>query len=142
MSAPDAERFAAIRRRHLEVRERERRFRETVLLPKYGAMRPPSQWLNRTEQRRLEALDRAEDRTVTAMMTVLDEIGGRNWRAGAPLRWVMGELTYEDAITTGELSSVPPPAYGYSARDMQRFAAAAPEPSTQRSRPSGARNAT
>jgi hypothetical protein len=59
-------------------------------------------------------------------MALLDELGGRDWRRGASVPWIMTEPTYADAVTTGPLSVVPHPPYGYTARKVEQFAARVP----------------
>lgn len=123
MSASPRDRFESARRRYLDVRQAREDFRLDVLITKYGRMDPPLSWLTRTEINRLDALRRRENRVSDAMFRLLDEFGGRSWRSLVPYWWVMGDLSWEDATTTGELSVVPPPGYGATVADMERLAA-------------------
>lgn len=116
-------RFEAARRRYLDVRRDRERFQLDVLVVKYGRMEPQLSWLTRGEVARLDVLRRRENRVSDAMFALLDEYGGRNWRSLVPYTWVMSELSWEDATTTGQLSVVPPPGYGSTVVDMKRFAA-------------------
>jgi hypothetical protein len=61
-------------------------------------------------------------------MMLLDQIGRRAWRRGAPVHWIMTELSGADAETMGPPSVVPPRPYGYTTREMEHFAAVVPEP--------------
>jgi hypothetical protein len=124
MSARDRARFEAIRARWVKACDAERAYRLDVLLSRYAKTNPSSSWLNATERRRIDAFRRAQDRASDAMFELLDRIGGRYWRSLIPHNWVMEELSYEDAITRGALSVVPPCGYGAHPREVERFATA------------------
>jgi hypothetical protein len=124
MSTADEKQFAAIQARFRAAQEREETYRLDVLYRKYRDRRPPRSWLTSGEIKRLDALRIAQDKIGESMFTLLDRIGGRDWRVGCPYMWVMTELTYADAITTGPLSAIPPIPYGYSERDAKVFASA------------------
>jgi hypothetical protein len=81
-------------------------------------------WIGGKEKRRLDQLQRADTRETDRFVAFLVTIQGRDFRRGVPQHWLLDNLTYADAITTGKLSQTPPPAYGYSIGDSQRFAAA------------------
>lgn len=67
---------------------------------------------------------RAEEKAADAIFAWLDANSPRDWRRGVPSAWVCGELTYADAMTTDQLSVVPPVAYGCTSADSIRFARA------------------
>jgi hypothetical protein len=79
-------------------------------------------YASKTERKRLEQFSARIDRLAGKVFTILDTDSPRDWRSGAPWHWILTTLTYDDAITRGQLAIVPPPAYGYTDRDMQRFA--------------------
>jgi hypothetical protein len=75
---------------------------------------------------RINAAREREMAKEQVLFGILDTISRRDWRTGAPAGWILRELSFEDAITRGPLSVVPPPAYGSCVYQMQRFAAALP----------------
>lgn len=75
------------------------------------------------ERKRLEILDRKERRAGDRFVAFLTTISARDWCSGVPLSWLRESLTFSDATTRGPLSVVPSPAYGYTDRNMQSFAA-------------------
>ena len=79
-------------------------------------------YASKTERKRLDALRARIDKTADRLFAMLDEISPRGWRSGAPWHWIITQLTYDDAVSSGQLAVVPPPAYGYNDRDMQLFA--------------------
>lgn len=119
----DQERFHAIRRRYVQAAERRAAFQTDTLLKRYGQTRPPQAWLTRTEADKLDRYDRAIDRETFAMFDLLDRVSPRYWRAGIAAWWVVEELTWEDATTTGPLAVVPRAGYGTTQGWAARFAA-------------------
>lgn len=88
------------------------------LVGKYGEWNyAKNSELKRVEQLRARA-NKASDRLMEHIFTH----ASREWRAGVPTYWIVRELKWADVITTGPLSVVPPPAFGYTERDMVRFA--------------------
>lgn len=77
-----------------------------------------------TKRRKLEQLDRAERRQSERFYTLLASISPRDWTHGVPCNWIRQSLTFADAITRDALSTVPPPSWGNTDRDVQAFAAA------------------
>lgn len=77
----------------------------------------------RGQEAKLDHLREKETEAADAVFAWLDEHSPRCWRTGPPMHWVCGELTEADALTSGPLSVVPPPAYGSAHREMDRFAA-------------------
>lgn len=120
----DEGRFHEIRRRWLEKVEREETYRMDVLYAKYRSRMPERSWMTKGELDRIERMRTAQDRESDKMFGLLDRIGGRDWRSHAPHHWVMRELTFADATTTGALSIVPPPSYGCTEQRMLVFASA------------------
>jgi hypothetical protein len=85
---------------------------------KYSAV----QYASKTELRRLDVLRRAEDRARDRLYAYLKEISPRDWSQGVPITWVVRRLTFEDAVTAGQLAQIPDPAWGCSVEDSRRFA--------------------
>ena len=79
------------------------------------------------KQDKLAALDTRTSAAMERVFVWLDENSPRFWRTGCPAYWICEELTYEDAMTTGPLSVIPPLCWGQTPDDMRRFAAALPE---------------
>ncbi len=79
-------------------------------------------YLGRREIHKLEMLQRAETRAVDRLFAFLDTIQGRQFRSDVPCHWIVEKLTYDDATTRGQMSMIPPPAYGRNAADSQQFA--------------------
>ena len=71
---------------------------------------------------KLEAAYKREDKASDAIFAWLDARSPRDWRHGVPAYWVCTQLTEADALTAGQLSVVPPPAYGHYESDAVRFA--------------------
>lgn len=86
----------------------------------YGYQR---HWLKTSEERKLTELRRKSDKPEDEFFALLDTISLRNWRSGVAVSWVMEELTYADATTTGELSTMPMIARGCTEWEMKRFMA-------------------
>ena len=76
------------------------------------------------KQDREKKLGAAESRACERFIVHLENLSARSWRQGFPVGWLMRELSYADATTTGAMSTVAPPAYGYSTRDAEGFAGA------------------
>jgi hypothetical protein len=74
------------------------------------------------ERKRLDAFDARIDKLATKLFEIIDLEGGRKWDSGVPWHWILTCLSYDDMTTHGQLSVIPPPAYGFTAWDMQRFA--------------------
>lgn len=71
---------------------------------------------------RIERARAAESKAMDAVFAWLDAHSPRAWRTGTPAYWICDKLTYADAMTEGQLSVVPPPPYGYTTHEMERFA--------------------
>lgn len=80
------------------------------------------QFAPKTQQKRLEKLDKAAYKAREKILDWLAKNSPRDWCKGIPFWWSYRKLTYEDAITSGQLSVTPEPAYGYSQLDSQWFA--------------------
>jgi hypothetical protein len=115
--------FDRIRSRWMQVQAR-RDAHRSAMLAKYGRHDPPRSWMNKGESARQDAILAADLRETERMCMLLDRVSPRNWRAGVPAHWLMSELTWEDAITSGRLSVVPPVAYGMTPRDVDAFSTA------------------
>lgn len=80
-------------------------------------------WQSRAERKQYDALCKQQMRAADACMDWLDRYAApRNWHAGVPMDWLCRTLSYADAITLGQMATIPPPAYGYSYRDAYAFA--------------------
>lgn len=106
-----------------QIRERSARRQDLSinLAVKYGSGNEC--YAKRSERAPIETLDRQIKTLSDKLYALLDVISPRNWREGVPVRYATLELTYDDATTRAELSTVPPCAWGYQTADMQRFAA-------------------
>lgn len=120
----DRQRFYAIRRRWMRAKQAEQTYRTRRFWPRYRQLDPPRSWLTPGEARQLERFADRRSAVSDEFFELLAEIGGRSWTTGVPHWWVMEELTYEDAVTTGELATIPPPAYGSTEHDVMCFAGA------------------
>lgn len=74
-------------------------------------------------QRRLDRLQERARAASDAYHALLVLISPRDWTRGIPAQWVRERLTWDDAITSGALSVIPPAAYQYTERDSRAFAA-------------------
>lgn len=117
------EKFEAIRRRYLAAAERRSQAADSVRL-RYG----PSGYVYATkaERERRDRADAAMSRESDKMFALLDKVSPRRWRSGVAAWWVMERLSWEDAITTGPLSTLPQPGYGTTVKEIERFAEAVP----------------
>ncbi len=79
-------------------------------------------YASRTETAKLDRLHSAETRTFNKFTDYLASISPRDWRSGVPCVWLRDSLTFDDAITRGQLSTVPPAAWGSDVRELVRFA--------------------
>lgn len=77
-----------------------------------------------TERRFLDSLKKKQDKAFDRLYEWLDKFSPRDWESGISSAWIRDHLTYEDAVTTGEMANVPRPSYGYSDKDMIPFMAA------------------
>lgn len=71
---------------------------------------------------KLDVLKRAADRARDRLYAYLQLISPRDWSSGVTIAWVVRRLTFEDAITAGQLAQIPDPAWGRTAEDSKRFA--------------------
>ncbi len=79
-------------------------------------------WAGRGEQTKLAMLKTRADKASGAFFASLLTIQGRDWASGIPCYWIIESLTFADATTTGQLSVVPPAAWGFTDQDSKRFA--------------------
>jgi hypothetical protein len=80
------------------------------------APRPKRMALERTEAR--------ANREADKLYALINQYGTRDWSEGVPCRYLVDNLTWSDLTTTGQLATVPPPAWGYSDADMRAFSSA------------------
>lgn len=113
-----AERFAALRAKTLDAIATRQTYKAELDAHYHDAAYAPA--AKRAKLERLNnALKRHEDRFFAFVQT----ISPRDWTSGVPLGWIMRELTYDDAITRGPLSVVPPASWGYDVHHNRGFAA-------------------
>lgn len=74
-------------------------------------------------RRRLDRLRAAEDRAAQRFYAHLTAISPRRWDTGVGVHWTLTELTFTDAVTAGQLTVTPPPAYGATREQLAQFAA-------------------
>src|SRR6185312_13336491 len=118
---PDAKRFFSLRQRYL-LAEREKDNHDRAMSQKYGRSDVPRAWMTNIENKTSERLSARLHKIEDLFLGLLLAISPRSWSSGAPLHWIMTDLTYDDAITRGPLSVIPPCAFASSAADLKRFA--------------------
>jgi hypothetical protein len=118
MAKRDQKTFEALQAKYRAADERADRIRAS-LKAQYG-----HQWRAPAgKERKLNEAQAKADSAMEAIFAWLDANSPRDWRHGAPCYWVCAELSYEDAITAGQLSVIPPVVYGCYESDSRRFAA-------------------
>lgn len=113
------ETFEKLRAKWLKTSEAARVF-GVALRGQYGEHYPYQ--APKGKLKRLDALRAREDKASAAIFAWLDANSPRQWRTGVPAYWICESLTYDDAVTSGQLSVVPPPSYGCYPSDSIRFA--------------------
>lgn len=93
---------------------------DSALRIKYGSNYSKS-WLKKSDAKKLESLRDKQGKLSAQMHDLLQRISPRDWDRGVSSWWVMNQLAWGDAITDGQLSTMPDPAYGYTERDMRVF---------------------
>ncbi len=78
-------------------------------------------WVKTAERKKLEAFTKKADKLGDQFYTLLDSISPRSWRTGVAYSWVLTQLTYADAITSGELAVMPQCSFGSQESDMRRL---------------------
>jgi hypothetical protein len=76
-----------------------------------------------TERKRLEAIRAREDKAREAIFAWLDQFSPRQWRSGVAYWWPSKCLSYDDATTSGHLSTEPQMAYGSTQADLKALMA-------------------
>jgi hypothetical protein len=112
--------FNKIRADALKLKQEVSEFDDRIMR-KYGFRQIAFYQMNKADQNQKDKFRKRQDRLLDRMMKLLEEISPRYWRSTIPAYWVLEELTYEDAITDGQLVATPPAAYGYTETDVQRF---------------------
>lgn len=131
MTAQTADRtraqFDTIRAAAMRVQERRESYR-IAMYEKYRKSDPPRSWKTKTEVDRLDAILRAETKIIDRMIAFLDANSPRTgWSHAVPACWAIYELSYEDAVTSGQMATIPPAPFGQRTSDVERFVAALPE---------------
>lgn len=113
------EKFERLQAKWKAANEAELSFRRELKM-KYGEV-----WkAPRGKENRLQVLAERESKAMDKLLDWLDSNSPRNWHSGCPVYFIMEELSYDDAVTSGQLSVVPPAPYGYSNTDMVHFSRA------------------
>lgn len=73
------------------------------------------------QQKKQLSLRRRSEKVSDAFYELLDTISPRQWRSGVSYHWVLNQLTYADATTTGALSVMPQAAYGATESQMREL---------------------
>lgn len=113
--------FDAIQAAYVKVQERRSTFADAIYRKYQWSI--PTWQLTRAERDKKDKIDAAESKCLDRMSALLADISPRSWSASVPYHWLCTGLTYADAITTGQLSVMPPVPYGHTAYDVERFAA-------------------
>lgn len=111
------EKFEALQSRAREARDAHRHYAAGVLR-RYGA----TWYAPLATRRRLDVIQRASARRDATLYRWLATYSPRDWTRGCPVSYVLDTLTYDDALTSGALAIVPPPAWGGTEEDARRFA--------------------
>lgn len=101
--------FQKLRANFVKARDEHISF-DTKLRMKYG---PGSLFtmMSGSERKKMDSIRAKMDKASNDMFELLSRISPRNWEIGVPLHWVMMDLSWEDAVTSGPLSSVPEGGY-------------------------------
>ncbi len=91
------------------------------LASKYGPNFQRS-WITAAELRKLDELHARQIKLQDRFFELLRSISPRDWDRGISVYWILSQLTYEDAVTSGELSVMPQRAIGYSEQETSQFA--------------------
>lgn len=75
-----------------------------------------------TKQRKLESLRKAADKAWDKFFVFFTDGSPRSWSQIVPCNWIRDSLTFDDAVTAGALSVVPPQALGASRSQLEAFA--------------------
>jgi hypothetical protein len=91
---------------------------------KYGSERKARSWASRGEKTRLEKLESKRNKIGDAITgyIVQESPRGEAWKSGVPTYYLYEKLSWDDVIKPANepLSSLPPPAYGWSEDDIRR----------------------
>jgi hypothetical protein len=79
-------------------------------------------------KRQIDVATRKADRAWARLFKLVETISPRDWSSRVPVSWIRDQLTYSDAITHGQLSMIPPPAWGYTEAELKEFARVAGRP--------------
>jgi hypothetical protein len=109
--ASDREKFEKLRAKYLDIQNQMEQIRRDAHA-KYG----PSEltYASKAMKNKDAALRARQSKVSDEMYAILALVSPRDWRSGVPLHWVLGQLTWEDAVrpTSEKLSVTPPLAYG------------------------------
>jgi hypothetical protein len=105
---PRREEFEALQARYRETWETISALRRR-LEAKYSSTHYASQG----ERARLEALRKRNAKQGERILAWLERYSPRDWSRAVPYWWICMALSFDDAVTSGELTVAPPPAYGY-----------------------------
>lgn len=111
------ERFEALQQR-VQTAEAEARAFRVDLNVRFSS----TAFAGNADRKKLERLDARAKRAFDAFFKFVASISPRTWDSGVPCHWIGSKLTFADATTRGQLSTVPPPAWGFTQADMEQFA--------------------
>lgn len=74
-----------------------------------------------TDRRKVIKMQDAENAASDKFFEFLDTIATRNFRSGAPIYWILQNLTYDDAVTYGPMSCIPDLAWGCHESSLDKF---------------------
>lgn len=117
-TAADRTKFLSLRARY-QIASNNYDALDSALRLKYGPYQ--RSWLKSGERKKLESLLDKKHKLQMQFYELLQRISPRDWGRGIASWWMIENLTWEDAITTGPLSTMPVPSIGYSERDMRAF---------------------
>lgn len=122
-NAADHRKFIAIKTKWFELRRKQEEY-ESMLFHRYGKHNPPSNWLSAVDKKKADAIRDQMNKTSHRMHELLERVSPRDWSRGIAAHWIMDNLSWEDAITTGPLSMIPHASYGTTQAEVDRFARA------------------
>lgn len=134
MTTAAKKKFDSLRERYGAAYEaaRDEQIRQAV---KYGSERDARSWGSRGDKTRLEKLEKKRNKLGSSIVDLIVKTSprGETWMSGAPSFWLQRELPWEDVIRPASepLSALPPPAWGWSERDIAAHFAPVLPPGTR-----------
>lgn len=113
---PSAERFTALQSKARETRDAWQAYKRRL-----DARYQDSAYAPAVKRNKLAVLHRAESRAWERFYAYLEAIAPRDFGRGFPCHWLVDGLRFEDAVTRGPLSVVPPLAWQWTQADQLRI---------------------